>query len=203
MSESFIRRWARRKTENSVDSPSTMTKVAVVEQHATAGFAAPESLTMRDVAALTVDADYSRFVGAGLEKTVHRAAMKKLFSDPHFNVMDGLDIYISDYNLPSPVSAAMLAALAHAITTLDPQPLGAGRTAPHAVVDAGDDDIPDSAAVEAAIATPFHDRDRMDTLDAANCVDADAAAVCPASAANATGDSAAPGIDHQTPACPT
>jgi len=28
---------------------------------------------------------------------VKNAAMKKLFADPHFNVMDGLDIYIDDY----------------------------------------------------------------------------------------------------------
>jgi hypothetical protein len=30
--------------------------------------------------------------------------MKKLFADPHFNVMDGLDIYIDDYSIPSPLS---------------------------------------------------------------------------------------------------
>ena len=40
--------------------------------------------------------------------------MKKLFADPHFNVIDGLDIYMADYNLPSPVSPAMLASLSHA-----------------------------------------------------------------------------------------
>jgi hypothetical protein len=34
--------------------------------------------------------------------------MKKLFTDPHFNVMDGLDIYIGDYNTPDPLPAGML-----------------------------------------------------------------------------------------------
>ena len=29
--------------------------------------------------------------------------MKKLFSDPHFNVMDGLDTYIDDYGKPDPI----------------------------------------------------------------------------------------------------
>ena len=33
------------------------------------------------------------------------AAMKKLFTDPHFNVMDGLDIYIDDYRKPDPLPA--------------------------------------------------------------------------------------------------
>ena len=34
--------------------------------------------------------------------------MKKLFSDPHFNVMDGLDTYIDDYGKPDPIPASML-----------------------------------------------------------------------------------------------
>ncbi len=34
--------------------------------------------------------------------------MKKLFTDPHFNVMDGLDTYIDDYGKPDPIPLAML-----------------------------------------------------------------------------------------------
>ena len=34
--------------------------------------------------------------------------MKKLFSDPHFNVMDGLDTYIDDYGKPDPIPLSML-----------------------------------------------------------------------------------------------
>ena len=34
--------------------------------------------------------------------------MKKLFSDPHFNVMDGLDTYIDDYGKPDPIPESML-----------------------------------------------------------------------------------------------
>ena len=39
---------------------------------------------------------------------VRNAAMKKLFADPHFNVMDGLDIYIDDYSISEPIPEAML-----------------------------------------------------------------------------------------------
>jgi hypothetical protein len=39
--------------------------------------------------------------------------MKKLFADPHFHGHDGLDIYMGDYTLPSPVSADMLAEMTH------------------------------------------------------------------------------------------
>ncbi|MBC8055762.1 MAG: DUF3306 domain-containing protein, partial [Rhizobiales bacterium] len=64
--------------------------------------------TLADVAALTHESDYSRFVGAGVDNGVKQAAMKKLFTDPHFNVMDGLDTYIDDYGKPDPIPFAML-----------------------------------------------------------------------------------------------
>jgi hypothetical protein len=60
--------------------------------------------TLADVAELTKESDFSRFVGSDVSPDVRNAAMKKLFSDPHFNVMDGLDIYIDDYSIPSPMS---------------------------------------------------------------------------------------------------
>ncbi|MDP2218667.1 MAG: DUF3306 domain-containing protein [Hydrogenophaga sp.] len=69
----------------------------------------PPVLTLDDVAQLTREADFSPFVGRQVPAEVRNAAMKKLFTDPHYNVMDGLDIYIDDYSQPSPLSAAMMA----------------------------------------------------------------------------------------------
>ena len=60
------------------------------------------------MAQLTRESDYSRFVAGGVDEGVKRAAMKKLFTDPHFNVMDGLDTYIDDYGKPDPIPLAML-----------------------------------------------------------------------------------------------
>jgi hypothetical protein len=57
---------------------------------------------------LSHESDYSRFVASGVDEGVKRAAMRKLFSDPHFNVMDGLDTYIDDYGKPDPIPMAML-----------------------------------------------------------------------------------------------
>uniref|UniRef100_B1XTZ3 Uncharacterized protein n=1 Tax=Polynucleobacter necessarius subsp. necessarius (strain STIR1) TaxID=452638 RepID=B1XTZ3_POLNS len=37
-----------------------------------------------------------------VDPTVQQAALKEMFTDPHFNVMDGLDIYIDDYSKPDP-----------------------------------------------------------------------------------------------------
>jgi hypothetical protein len=64
--------------------------------------------TLDDVRSLTPDDSFARFVAPDVAPDVRNAAMKKLFADPHYQVMDGLDIYIDDYSLPSPLPAAML-----------------------------------------------------------------------------------------------
>jgi hypothetical protein len=69
---------------------------------------APPPPTMADVAALTRDSDFSRFVGRSVQPDVKNAALSKLFADPHFNVMDGLDTYIDDYGKPDPLPEGML-----------------------------------------------------------------------------------------------
>ncbi len=69
---------------------------------------APPPPTLADVALLTREDSYARFVAPGVDPTVRNAAMKKLFTDPHYNVMDGLDIYIDDYGIPDPIPMAML-----------------------------------------------------------------------------------------------
>ena len=45
---------------------------------------------------------------------VKNAAFRKLFADPHFNVMDRLDIYIDDYSNPAPLPDSMLRQMASA-----------------------------------------------------------------------------------------
>ncbi|MBQ0957815.1 DUF3306 domain-containing protein [Ideonella sp. 4Y11] len=68
----------------------------------------PPPPTLDDVATLTPEADFSRFVAPEVTPEVRNAALKKLFADPHYNVMDGLDIYIDDYGRPDPLPAGML-----------------------------------------------------------------------------------------------
>ena len=75
---------------------------------------APAPPTMQDVAALHADSDFTPFVARAVAPEVRNAAMKKLFADPHFNVMDGLDTYIDDYTLPDPLPATMLRKMASA-----------------------------------------------------------------------------------------
>jgi Protein of unknown function (DUF3306) len=79
-----------------------------------AELAVPPPPTMADVALLTPESDYARFVAPGTDTGVQRAALKKLFADPHYNVMDGLDIYIDDYGKPDPIPLAMLRQMSQA-----------------------------------------------------------------------------------------
>jgi hypothetical protein len=93
------------------ESPPSLAPLAGrgIEDEGPVAEEAPPLPTLADVAALTRDSDYKRFVVPGVDEGVKRAAMKKMFfSDPHFNVMDGLDTYIGDYNTPDPIPASML-----------------------------------------------------------------------------------------------
>jgi hypothetical protein len=72
--------------------------------------------TLADVAMLSRTSDYSRFVLPGIDPAVSNAAMRKLFSDPHFNVMDGLDTYIDDYGKADPIPESMLRRMNQAIS---------------------------------------------------------------------------------------
>ena len=88
--------------------PGTAPPLVRVETAPVATGEPPPLPTMNDVARLTRASDYSRFVLPGVDEGVKNAAMKKLFTDPHFNVMDGLDTYIDDYGKPDPIPIAML-----------------------------------------------------------------------------------------------
>lgn len=64
--------------------------------------------SLEDVEKLTPESDFSTFMNKDVAGDVHQAAMKKLFTNPHFNVMDGLDIYIDDYSIEDPLPEGML-----------------------------------------------------------------------------------------------
>lgn len=131
----FLGRWARRKTDalqgKPLDEPPAPLKpvtpnaarvvpsapVPVAASVADAPEAAqPEKipLSLEDVRQLGKDADFSPFMARDVGPEVRNAAMKKLFTDPHFNVMDGLDIYIDDYSIADPIPESMLRQMAGA-----------------------------------------------------------------------------------------
>lgn len=123
MVDGFLGRWSRRKQDQRagvpldepVLAPSADTPVVPVVPVAPQGTqpvapSAPEAppLTLADAQALTLESDFAPFIARGVAPEVKNAALKTLFADPHFNVMDGLDIYIDDYTKPSPLPLSVL-----------------------------------------------------------------------------------------------
>jgi hypothetical protein len=135
--DSFLSRWSRRKTAQRSGNPlpaepppaappvvRAPPQTAVAAGPATPVAAAvdapapapapapspppPPTPTLDDVAQLTPQSDFAAFVKPEVDPQVRQAALKKLFADPHFNVMDGLDVYIDDYNTPDPLPPGML-----------------------------------------------------------------------------------------------
>jgi hypothetical protein len=60
------------------------------------------------------ESDFQGFMDPRVDDTLRRAALKKLFSDPLFNVTDGLDVYAEDYTKLESMTPAMVAGLKHA-----------------------------------------------------------------------------------------
>jgi hypothetical protein len=131
ISEPFsLKRWSQRKraaarTDTAQSSPS----VAPVVDDPAAGAVAtadaapaeiPEAAPLPPVDSLTFDSDFSAFMKPKIDEETKRAALRKLFSDPSFNVMDGLDIYVGDYTQPDPMPAGMLEKLSAVYAMLDP-----------------------------------------------------------------------------------
>ncbi|CAM3604852.1 DUF3306 domain-containing protein [Polynucleobacter brandtiae] len=115
MADGFLSRWSRRKSGEQLEPekkavpqvepvsvPSVVTDSAEPQETA-----AP--MTLEDADKMDRFApDFSAFMDPSVDPAVQQAAMKKMFSDPHFNVMDGLDIYIDDYSKPDPIPLEML-----------------------------------------------------------------------------------------------
>jgi Protein of unknown function (DUF3306) len=127
--DGFLGRWARRKKDalqgKPLEEPTAVVpaapvpvaaapgavNAAVAGQDTPAKDAAPEpvrELSLDDAKLLTKDSDFKPFMASNVGPEVRNAAMKKLFADPHFNVMDGLDIYIDDYSISEPIPESML-----------------------------------------------------------------------------------------------
>ncbi len=137
--DGFLGRWARRKNDalqgKPLEEPAATVKPppvspasskvagalpAATEDHSPktpsvdAEVAPQRQLSLDDARLLTKDSDFKPFMASNVGPEIRNAAMKKLFADPHFNVMDGLDIYIDDYSISEPIPESMLRQMASA-----------------------------------------------------------------------------------------
>lgn len=104
--EKFLDRWSRLKSESKL--PEKRESVSQDTQ-------AP---ALPSLDTLTPESDFTGFMHPKVGDALRRAALKKLFSDPHFNVPDLFEPYSGDWTGGEPISEEMLATLNQARTLL-------------------------------------------------------------------------------------
>jgi|SRR5436190_6490798 len=101
--EAFLSRWSRLKREE---------RKPVEEPAETAAPALPS------VEGLTPESDFAGFMHPKVTDELRRVALKKLFSDPHFNLPDPFEAYSGDFTGGEPITPEFLATLNQARTVL-------------------------------------------------------------------------------------
>ncbi|MBL0141310.1 MAG: DUF3306 domain-containing protein [Betaproteobacteria bacterium] len=114
--DNFLSRWSRRKTEartSPEDSPAKPTQAPATLPAGGAvssGATVPGDETpLPPVESLTPESDFAPFMAPDVDGNVRRQALKTLFGDPRFNVMDMMDVYVDDYSKPDPLPESWLA----------------------------------------------------------------------------------------------
>ena len=126
-----LRRWSRRKLEAAREkaasaapaspTPASAPVVAPAPVEAAPSAVAPAAVeALPPVESLTIDSDFAPYLEPRVGETLKRQALKQLFRDPHFNVMDGLDVYVGDYSIPDPISTDIVKQMVQGRYIFDP-----------------------------------------------------------------------------------
>jgi len=113
----FLSRWSRRKHAAKRGEPLPPAAVPdVVPGSPGAGAIEPVEPPLPPeplppVESLTPESDFTPFMRDEVDPGIRRQALRTLFRDPRFNVMDGLDVYIDDFSKPDPIPPDWLAKL--------------------------------------------------------------------------------------------
>jgi hypothetical protein len=146
-----LARWSRRKHEAARPPAAPATPAPAPAPPALPAAAATAAdAALPPVESLTFESDFTAFLAPKVEETVKRAALRKLFSDPRFNVMDGLDVYIDDYSKPDPIPEGMLAKLKDVYEKLAAEPAEQAAEASEEVAVAEAEPAPAIVATDAA-----------------------------------------------------
>ena len=169
--ERFLSRWSRLKREDARApqapavagaSPASASGVpsaaaASVVPGTPAASGADVVSSLPPIESLSIDSDFTPFLQPKVPDALRRAAVKKLFADPRFNVMDGLDVYIDDYSIPDPIPPEMMKMLEHARDLIDHPSDRLAREKAAAAAGTGDDTGAASAGPEAGAPPDAHD----------------------------------------------
>lgn len=125
--DNFLSRWSRRKTAARTgtvpqEPAPAPTSAPASADNAPAVPAPSEPAPLPPVESLTPDSDFSPFMKSDVDPGLRRTALKTLFKDPRFNVMDMMDTYVDDYSKPDPLPAGWLEQMASAARLGDYRP---------------------------------------------------------------------------------
>jgi len=99
--EEFLARWSRRKLDARQDNPEAPAGATDAAENSGLPAEEPEKVLtdadMPPIETLDGDSDYAPFLSAGVSDDLRRRAMRMLFSQPGFNITDGLNDYDEDY----------------------------------------------------------------------------------------------------------
>jgi hypothetical protein len=109
--EAFLSRWSRLKQEQAREAPARAAPAPGAAQET-------QAPTLPPVDELTPKSDFAPFMQPKVGEAVRRVALKKLFSDPHFNVPDLFEPYSGDWTGGDPISEELLKTLNQARTVL-------------------------------------------------------------------------------------
>jgi hypothetical protein len=99
--EAFLSRWSRLKREQ----PAEQKEEAPVP-------------TLPPIESLTPESEFSGFMHPKVKEELRRLALKKLFSDPHFNLPDPYEAYSGDWTGESAMTPEFVATLNQARSVL-------------------------------------------------------------------------------------
>jgi hypothetical protein len=140
----FLARWSRRKSEaRELGEAAPEAPPPPEPPQAPAGAAEAEVAQgpPPPVESLTPESDFRPFMKPEIDPGLRRQALRTLFRDPHFNIMDGLDVYIDDYSRPDPIPESwmgQLAQMARLGAYTEPPPEKAAESAREAPAHAGE-----------------------------------------------------------------
>lgn len=100
----FLSRWSRLKRADATPAP-----VVAEPPEALPAEPSPANAVIDESPSLVTD--LATLLREEASEAVRRQALKSLFADPHFNIMDGLDIYIDDYSVSEAIPPEMMAAM--------------------------------------------------------------------------------------------
>ncbi len=77
-------------------------------------------LNLPEMSSISLAEDFTPFMQAKVPQALRQQALKALFKEPHFNVMDGLDTYIDDYTVFEPIPPEVMSTLSSWKTIMNP-----------------------------------------------------------------------------------